>query len=599
MCLCAGYDSQCLALERCKELNPEFDYDLVAWSEIDKYAIEAHDALFPQWADRNLGDMTKIDWENVPDFDLLFYSTPCFVAGTLIATAEGMKPIESISAGDMVFTHTGTLHKVVIPMHRRYKGKMIRIRAMMLDEILCTANHPFYVRKKKRVGHKWKRTFLSPEWVNAEKLDKSYYLGMPVNEGSALPEWEGISLNQWGHDRRSNTLSALFEREEFWYLMGRYVGDGWRRDDATHKGVIICCSSRNEETLRQKLNIIGFRYTKTSERTCVRYTIYSKELCEFVNRYGYRAYGKRIDAETLNLPVDLLQSFMCGYIDSDGCSTPEGYRATTVSRELAYGIVQAAAKAYWRPARMVFSHRPDTCTIEGRVVNQRDTYSVAWKFEKRKQDKAFYEDGYIWYPLREVTAYNDECDVYNMEVEDDHSYIANNATVHNCQSISQAGLQHGFTEGSGTRSSIIWNVRDALRVKRPKMAILENVRAMVSNKFVGMFNLWQYELEKFGYTNYAKVLNAKDYGVPQNRERIFLVSLLDGRFKFGEPFELKRHLVDVLEDKVDEKYYLDDRKVRTFLAQLPDETLAEYGIDIPEDERERHRAKMTKDEETD
>lgn len=89
--LCSGYDSQCLALERLKRNYPQFDYDLVAWSEIEESAIKAHNALFPQWADRNLGDMTKIDWEQVPDFDLLFYSTPCFVAGTLILTKKWLQ----------------------------------------------------------------------------------------------------------------------------------------------------------------------------------------------------------------------------------------------------------------------------------------------------------------------------------------------------------------------------------------------------------------------------------------------------------------------------------------------------------------------------
>ena len=140
-----------------------------------------------------------------------------------------------------------------------------------------------------------------------------------------------------------------------------------------------------------------------------------------------------------------------------------------------------------------------------------------------------------------------------------------------CQSISAAGLQHGFTEGSGTRSSIIWNVRDAVKIKRPKYLCLENVKAMVSGKFVGMFNLWQRELERLGYVNFAQVLNAKDYGVPQDRERIFLVSIrIDGleglagyvRFYFPKPFPLKRKLKDVLEDKVDEKYYLSDESIQ-------------------------------------
>ena len=138
-----------------------------------------------------------------------------------------------------------------------------------------------------------------------------------------------------------------------------------------------------------------------------------------------------------------------------------------------------------------------------------------------------------------------------------------------CQSISAAGLQHGFTEGSGTRSSIIWNVRDAVITKKPKYLCLENVKAMVSGKFVGMFNLWQKELERLGYVNFAQVLNAKDYGVPQNRERIFLVSIridddIEPRFHFPKPFPLTKVLKDVLEDKVDEKYYLSDKMLEYF-----------------------------------
>ena len=76
--LCSGYDSQCLALERLKEIDSDFDYELLAWSEIDSYAIKAHDALFPKWKGRNLGDMTVCDYSSIEkDIDLLFYSTPC------------------------------------------------------------------------------------------------------------------------------------------------------------------------------------------------------------------------------------------------------------------------------------------------------------------------------------------------------------------------------------------------------------------------------------------------------------------------------------------------------------------------------------------
>lgn len=139
-----------------------------------------------------------------------------------------------------------------------------------------------------------------------------------------------------------------------------------------------------------------------------------------------------------------------------------------------------------------------------------------------------------------------------------------------CQSISSAGLQHGFAEGSGTRSSIIWYVREAFKVKRPKYALMENVSAMVSQKFLPMFNLWRDEVSKFGYESFAKVLNSRDFGVPQNRERIFLVSFLrdelNGRqFHFPEPFKMEHKLRDLLNDVTDTKYYLNPLSTDKFV----------------------------------
>ena len=165
-----------------------------------------------------------------------------------------------------------------------------------------------------------------------------------------------------------------------------------------------------------------------------------------------------------------------------------------------------------------------------------------------------------------------------------------------CQSISQAGLQHGFAEGSGTRSSIIWNVRDAVKEKRPKFLCLENVKAMVSSKFIGMFNLWQGELERLGYKNFAQVLNSKDYGVPQNRERIFLWSVRvdeddpNPMYYFPKPFALETCLADVLEEDVNERYFLSDEMLCRFCEMSVDEDVnAPYEAlrqlaDVDEDE---------------
>lgn len=97
-----------------------------------------------------------------------------------------------------------------------------------------------------------------------------------------------------------------------------------------------------------------------------------------------------------------------------------------------------------------------------------------------------------------------------------------------CQDFSQAGLQRGGEKGSGTRSSLLWECERAISIKRPKFLLMENVAALVSKKFIKLFNRWQLTLERLGYRNFAKILNSSDYGVPQNRERIFLVSILGG-----------------------------------------------------------------------
>lgn len=139
-----------------------------------------------------------------------------------------------------------------------------------------------------------------------------------------------------------------------------------------------------------------------------------------------------------------------------------------------------------------------------------------------------------------------------------------------CQDFSNAGLQRGGEEGSGTRSSLLWECKKAISIKRPKYCLLENVKALVGAKFIGTFNLWQNWLSDQGYVNFCKVLNAKDYGVPQNRERVFLVSILseDAHYEFPKPFALDKKLKDVLEEKVDESYYLSQSVVESFAEKM-------------------------------
>ena len=136
-----------------------------------------------------------------------------------------------------------------------------------------------------------------------------------------------------------------------------------------------------------------------------------------------------------------------------------------------------------------------------------------------------------------------------------------------CQDFSSAGLQRGGEEGSGTRSGLLWETERAVRELRPRHLVFENVGGLVSDKFIDLFNRWQARLNTYGYTNFQQLMNAKDYGVPQNRLRIFMVSILDCQraYYFPKPFKLERRLKDVLEQNVEERYYLREEQVRTLM----------------------------------
>ena len=170
-----------------------------------------------------------------------------------------------------------------------------------------------------------------------------------------------------------------------------------------------------------------------------------------------------------------------------------------------------------------------------------------------------------------------------------------------CQSISQAGKREGIKKGSGTRSAVLWSTEEAVRHMRPKVLLQENVRALINSVNMPDFREWCSLLESHGYVNFLApsfptvwgtdkrdkktvpgILNAKHYGVPQNRERVYMVSiradLLGGservageyspatQYEFPRPFPLDKCIADVLEDNVDERFFLKPDSVIKFLT---------------------------------
>lgn len=128
----------------------------------------------------------------------------------------------------------------------------------------------------------------------------------------------------------------------------------------------------------------------------------------------------------------------------------------------------------------------------------------------------------------------------------------------------------------------------------PQLLLMENVPLLLSKKHIGNFQLWRRKLEQLGYSNFVQLLNSKDYGIPQNRNRCFMVSILgDWSYTFPKKQKLELKLKDMLEDQVDEKYYLSDETIKFFVINNKKNELAGNGFRFEPIERERERVGKT------
>lgn len=590
-----------------KDTSTPQSYELVNFCEFDKFAEQSYCAVHGVDASLNLGDITKVDETKIKPFSMICGGSPCFVEGTLVLTENGYMPIEKIVSGDKVITHKNRYMKVVKLMINE-TNKLVGFRTSVSEMIYCTPEHPIYIREHQRSWNtktkEYDRVFDVPIWRVADEISVGNYVGTAINQKEELPKWDGYFhyKNQYKTSLSDESeLNDYFSIGDFWYLVGRYIGDGWL-NMSDEKSIIICCKEDEVTSITNRLNNIGINYSITEQSTVIRIQITKKELHFYLRRFGHGASNKHLTKDVLNLPVDLLREFLSGYIDSDGTFTQGRYKITSVSRRLIYEIGECVAKVYHRPYSIYFTERPKTHIIEGRVVNQKDTYQICWKPTNDKQDKSFYEDGYIWSPITKVVKEDLENElVYNLEIEDDNSYMVQGVIVHNCQDFSVAGKGEGSKWkckdcgheynpltvhyssrhkcpkcGSEsldkTRSSLLVEWLRVIRANKPKWGIYENVKNIVGAKFKETFQMFLDELHEYGYNTYFQVINAKDFGIPQNRERVYLIIILkeldNGKFKFPLPFESDIRLKDILEDEVDEKYYINTPTAQKLIDDL-------------------------------
>ena len=370
-------------------------FETVAFCEIDPFCREVLKKHYPDIPIYE--DIKSLHYDDsFPKIDMVCGGFPCFVRGTLIETSDGFVPIEDVSVGDSVRTHNNRFCEVSSVMNRT--SPIIEVKVHGSSPIQTTSEHPFLVRKrvdKQPHRGKTKHLFSDPLWVKASELDKSCYVAMPLDTPKLTSD----------------------ETLDFWYLVGRYIGDGWivnhKRSSKIPQGkrgsrvnsrvwkVIICTNNEDAQNLKEKITAAGFHSTSVVERSITKFHICSKEFVQFLEQFGKYAHGKKIPRFVFEMPKDVQCAIFRGWIDSDGYEEGDSIKGATVSKNLAISMARISRNVFSKYTSIsVSKHRSPTCVIENRVVNHRPLYSV--NVFKNSRKICLWESSICWMPVNTV-----------------------------------------------------------------------------------------------------------------------------------------------------------------------------------------------------
>jgi DNA-methyltransferase (dcm) len=368
---------------------------------------------------------------------------------------------------------------------KEYNGLLYNLKLKYHPEVItATEEHPFYVRTQRKIWNnslrKYDYSFAEPEWKIASRLTTNDYFGMVINSKEEIPTFHfDKKINQ----SRTDVISITLNDPKQWFTMGYFVGDG-----------------------------LNTEYRDVT-------------LSDILKQFGKYAHGKLIPEWVQDAPKEFIQEFINGYIAADGCSNKNNStRITTVSHNLAYGIQRLFLKM-GHIASIVKTIRPKTCVIEGRVVNQLDTYQLSVVLNKQSNVSTFIENNYVWYaPFKITSEITQHEPVYNFEVETDNSYIVYNTIAHNCQSFSNAGKK----KADDPRNTMFLEFLRVATITEPHIIIGENVKGLLTKQTAtgeNYIDIIVAEFEKIGYDVIHQVFKTEQFGVPQKRERLIILGV--------------------------------------------------------------------------
>ena len=451
-----------------------------------------------------------------------------------------------------------------------YNGELYNIKLKYHpNKIICTGEHPFYVREKVKKWNnairRYEYSYSNPKWKKANELTKLDYFGMVINNNEIIPEF---IFEQVINQTSKKTIVTKIDTNDKWFLLGYFIGDGWIEETTKKSGntmnkIRFAINNNDENEVVDRINkILQITDKKCNTGKCKKFGCSDFVWYNILKQCGKYAHNKIIPEWIQDAPKDCIREFINGYMKSDGCINKGNIlQITTTSHNLALGLQRLYLKL-----GHIFSInkqiRPKKTIIQGRIVNQKNTYCIRAKLLKEKES-GFIENNYAWFKSFDISITKTEkINVYNYEVKNDNSYIVENTIVHNCQPFSIAGKQKGFDD---PRSNVFWKIIEIVKKHKPECIILENVKNLSSHDCGDTLKTIIKSLEDEKYKLIYKILNTSDITtVPQHRERLYIVCVKDTKifetFNFDFPKLKKDNVKKMLtSDQIDDKYYYNDK----------------------------------------
>lgn len=447
-----------------------------------------------------------------PTVDILLAAPECFPAGTLILCERGLIPIEDVQLGDRVLTHEGRWRAVVRLM--RSIQPTVVLSGHGHNTLELTANHRLFSLKPGPYRHSPafkgnRRELPEPEWTPAETIVGRYWSTPTVMEPLPIPEVPtGLS----------------------WWIIGRWLADGIAGGKNPHQ-VALAVGKAKADDVAQHLDPSWRRYER---RTTTLFSCRQRGYAPWLIRhFGRLSHGKTLPSWALTLPEEARRELLDGYLAGDGCTGRRAKnasftKATTVSKRLGVGLRLLAESLGHRTA-LSFRHRRTHAVIEGRRVPERPQWNLGWGGGEREFGLA--TKIHSWLRVKRVRPGREAVEVYNLEVEEDHSYIADGIVAINCTSHSYSRGDRPISEQSRSTADHVFRWIDQRNVKR---FIIENVPAFrawgptdrkgrpIKERRGEVYAQYIDRLRSFNYNVETRVLNTADHGGATTRKRLFI-----------------------------------------------------------------------------